>query len=281
MDDARGSWIQAIAHDRAVYSLPPGLRRETDRFVDDLLGLLFPHFADTLDPRLDAVRDEVNRLERNLLAIMHRVEGCGGEPTAHCAKPFFDALGDVRERLLEDADAILAGDPAARSGDEVMLAYPSFYAIAVYRLANVLFRLGCPLLPRLFTEHAHRKTGIDIHPGATIGRALMIDHGTGVVIGETTVIGDRVKIYQGVTLGALAVRKELAGAKRHPTLEDNVVIYAHATILGGNTVVGHDSVVGGNAWLTESVPPFSVVTRPSQVRVRSRESLSEVLDWSI
>ena len=160
-----------------------------------------------------------------------------------------------------DAEATCDGDPAATSVDEVILAYPGFYALACYRLAHQPARAAaCPLVPRLITERAHRVTGIDIHPGATIGRAFAIDHGTGIVIGETSVIGDRVRLYQGVTLGALSVRKDLAQTRRHPTIEDDVVIYANATILGGDTVIGHGSVIGGNVWLTHSVPPHSIVT---------------------
>src|SRR5690606_15379486 len=146
------------------------------------------------------------------------------------------------------------------SVDEVILAYPGFLAIAIYRIAHVLYRAEVPLLPRLLTEYAHRETGIDIHAGARIGASFSIDHGTGVVIGETTVIGDRVRIFQGVTLGALSVNKELASTKRHPTIHDDVVIYANATILGGRTEVGARSIIGGNVWLTHSVPPESVVT---------------------
>jgi serine O-acetyltransferase len=160
---------------------------------------------------------------------------------------------------LEDAEAIFRGDPAAKSVDEVILAYPGFLAIAVYRVAHWFHNRGVPTLPRMISEHAHKLTGIDIHPGATIGRSFVIDHGTGIVIGETTVIHDNVKIYQGVTLGALSVDKSLANTKRHPTIERDVVIYANATILGGDTVVGAGSVVGGNVWLTESVSPGSRV----------------------
>ncbi|MEM6297842.1 MAG: serine acetyltransferase, partial [Bacteroidota bacterium] len=157
------------------------------------------------------------------------------------------------------AKAMYAGDPAAKSLTEVIRTYPGFYAVAAHRIANCIHRIGIALMPRVISEHANSKTGIDIHPGARIGRNFCIDHGTGVVIGETCVIGDNVKIYQGVTLGALSVRKEDAAKKRHPTIEDHVVIYAGATILGGNTIVGHDSIIGGNVWLTASVEPFSKV----------------------
>ena len=164
-----------------------------------------------------------------------------------------------------DIDAMFAGDPAAKTREEVVRSYPGFYAIAAYRVANALSKIGVNTIPRMITEHAHSKTGIDIHPNANIGDYFCIDHGTGVVIGETTVIGKHVKVYQGVTLGALSVAKEDAKVKRHPTIEDNVVIYAGATILGGNTVVGHNSIVGGNVWLTKSIPPNSKVYYQAQM----------------
>jgi len=168
-------------------------------------------------------------------------------------------LPEIRTRLHLDVQAALEGDPAASSEAEVIVAYPGMAAITVHRLVHFLYQRAVPLLPRIMSEYVHHQTGIDIHPGATIGDYFFIDHGTGVVIGETTIIGDRVKIYQGVTLGALSVKKSLARKKRHPTIEDNVTIYAGATILGGDTVIGHESVIGGNVWLIQSVPPFSRV----------------------
>jgi serine O-acetyltransferase len=169
--------------------------------------------------------------------------------------------------LLKDAEAIELGDPAAKNRDEVIRSYPGFYAISIYRVANQLHRLNVPFIPRILTEIAHSKTGIDIHPAATIGHHFFIDHGTGVVIGETTHIGDFVKLYQGVTLGALSVNKGMAEIKRHPTIENDVVIYAGATILGGKTVIGKNSTIGGNVWLTESVPANSVVYHKPQLNV--------------
>jgi len=178
---------------------------------------------------------------------------------------FFQRLPAVMDLIAGDVVAAYEGDPAASCIEEVILAYPGVKAVFTYRLAHLLGELGVPLIPRIMTEFAHNETGIDIHPGATIGREFFIDHGTGVVIGETTVIGDRVKLYQGVTLGALSIPRGergelLRGVKRHPTLEDDVVVYAGATILGGATVVGRGSVIGGNVWLTTSVPPYSRVT---------------------
>ena len=178
---------------------------------------------------------------------------------------FAQRLPDVKRVLETDVQAAYEGDPAATSRMEVVMAYPGMYAVTVHRLAHELYRLKVPILPRVLSEIAHSKTGIDIHPGATIGEGFFIDHGTGVVIGETTVIGRNVKLYQGVTLGALSFPKDettgmlMKGHKRHPNVEDNVVIYAGATILGGDTTIGHDSEIGGNVWLMDSIPPFSRV----------------------
>jgi len=177
---------------------------------------------------------------------------------------------ELRAALNLDVEALLAGDPAVRSREEVILAYPGLRAILVHRVAHVFWKRGLRLLARMMSEGIHGATGIDIHPGATIGRSFYIDHGTGVVIGETTLIGDHVKIYQGVSLGALSVSKRLQGQRRHPTLEDHVTIYAGATILGGETVVGHHTVVGGNVWLVKSVPPYSVVEHGATIKVGSR-----------
>ncbi|MEI6949325.1 serine O-acetyltransferase EpsC [Paraflavisolibacter sp. H34] len=194
---------------------------------------------------------------------------------------FFDALPFIYQTLLKDAEAILQSDPAARSLEEVLAAYPGFYATVIYRLSHQLWKQGVSILPRLFSEYAHSKTGIDIHPGAEIGEAFAIDHGTGVVVGETTVIGNHVKLYQGVTLGALNVSKENASTKRHPTIEDNVVIYSGATILGGKTVIGTGCVIGGNVWLTYSVPPNSVVYHKSEIRVKDKDPFPEPLNFVI
>ena len=179
---------------------------------------------------------------------------------------FFRRIPQVRATVQTDVEAAYAGDPAATSTDEIIFCYPGLYAITVYRLAHVLYELGVPMLPRIMTEYAHGLTGIDIHPGATIGNYFFIDHGTGIVIGETTVIGEYVKIYQGVTLGGLSTRagQGLRGKKRHPTIEDNVTIYASASILGGETVIGRDSVIGANAFITHSIPEGTTVSVKSQ-----------------
>ena len=249
-------WVSAVGADRDVYRLPERVDAAAGDIVDAALALLFPHFARErrAEPRL--VRSEIARLG----ALLRRVLTGLDVPDPAVAEAFIGNLAATRESLVLDAEATCAADPAATSVDEVILAYPGFYALACYRLAHHLRMLGVPLLPRLITERAHRVTGIDIHPGARIGQAIAIDHGTGIVIGETSVVGDRVRLYQGVTLGALSVRKDLARTRRHPTVEHDVVIYANATILGGDTVVGHSSVIGGNVWLTHSVPPHSVVS---------------------
>ena len=184
------------------------------------------------------------------------------------AANFFSSIQSIKKSLEEDAQFIAQNDPAAQNADEVVLAYPGFFAILVYRMAHQLHMQGVLLIPRIMTEYAHSITGIDIHPGATIGSNFCIDHGTGVVIGETAIIGNRVKLYQGVTIGALSVSKEIAKTKRHPTIENDVIVYAGSTILGGNTTIGASSTIGGNVWLTHSVPPYSLVYHESKVVVK-------------
>ncbi|MDC7233844.1 MAG: serine acetyltransferase [Spirochaetales bacterium] len=184
---------------------------------------------------------------------------------------FLNSLPVIRELAVKDVNAALKGDPAAKSREEVILSYPGLEAVTVHRMAHELYRMDVPLIPRMMNEYIHRKTGIDIHPGASIGESFFIDHGTGVVIGETTIIGKNCKIYQGVTLGALSVKKEEANVKRHPTLEDNVTIYSGATILGGNTVIGKNTVIGGNLWVTSSIPEDSIVyNRPAEFVLKNR-----------
>ena len=201
---------------------------------------------------------------------------CPGKDAKKIADDFVATLPEVKRLVATDVQAAYEGDPAATSPMEVVMAYPGLYAVTIHRLAHELYRLGVPIIPRIMSELAHSKTGIDIHPGATIGERFFIDHGTGVVVGETTVIGRNVKLYQGVTLGALSFDKDpvtgalVKGVKRHPNVEDNVVIYAGATILGGNTTIGHDSEIGGNVWLKDSVPPNSrVYNKPPAPVVKS------------
>ncbi|KOS08152.1 serine acetyltransferase [Flavobacterium akiainvivens] len=193
----------------------------------------------------------------------------------------FARLGIVHAILLDDLSAVLEFDPAAKSKDEILLAYPGFFALAVHRLAHEMWKAGLQVLPRIISEYSHSKTGIDIHPAATIGRRFFIDHGTGIVIGETTVIGNDVKIYQGVTLGALSVEKDYTFKKRHPTIEDNVTLYANATILGGETTIGTRSVIGGSVWLTASVPPDSQVFHQTENKLGPKRAKIFAQNFSI
>ena len=207
---------------------------------------------------LFSLRDKKDRNKDELKGDSKSIDEISEELTLE----FIKKLPKVQELILKDVEAELQGDPAASSLEEIIFSYPGIYAISIYRVAHVLYELKIPFIPRIMTEHAHSKTGIDINPGATIGEYFFIDYGTGIVIGETTTIGDHVKIYQGVTLGALSTMKgqELSGVKRHPTIENNVVIYANTTILGGETVVGEGSVVAGNTFLTQSVPANTTVS---------------------
>lgn len=194
---------------------------------------------------------------------------------------FFDQLDRIKKDLEQLIYVFYANDPASKSEIEIILSYPGFFAIAIHRLASILFHLDTPILPRFFSEYAHSKTGIDIHPGATIGKNFYIDHGTGIVIGETTTIGDHVKIYQGVTLGAFYVSKSLADKKRHPTIEDHVTIYAGATILGGTTVIGKHSIIGGNVWVTESVGPNSRVYQEGKPIIKTPKEKDNNINYII
>lgn len=262
---------------RSINDFLPNIE-ETQNFTDKLIQLLFPNNrCDSQEQYRIKFKESRLLLEKLMSCLEERLEGSPEEQTGI----FFNVLPDVYGLLIKDADAIYNFDPAVANLQEVICAYPGFYAIAVYRFANQLFRQGVPLLPRIMAEHAHGKTGIDIHPGATIGKSFFIDHGTGVVIGETTTIGNNVKIYQGVTLGALIVKKSMASRKRHPTIQDNVIIYAGSTVLGGDTVIGHDSVIGGNVWLTESVPSQSLVYHTSTVKIRDNKNMDEYVDFSI
>jgi serine O-acetyltransferase len=234
-------------------------------FHDGVVGLLFPERSKRAFASLEDLERQAGRLEDVLGAILARLPE-GGEDRAGVVGGFFAGLPEVFARLEQDVAAMEEGDPAATSREEVVRSYPGFTAIAAYRIAHALHRLNVPIVPRMITEHAHERTGIDIHPGAVIGSRFCIDHGTGIVIGETAEIGDGVKLYQGVTLGGLSVRKADARTKRHPTIEDDVVLYAGATVLGGDTRIGRGSVIGGNVWLTRSVPPFTQVTYEARMR---------------
>ncbi|MDR0584262.1 MAG: serine acetyltransferase [Treponema sp.] len=253
----------------------PG-RESIAAIVRGLDELIFPGFLENQGLDHSNLRlitaEKINRLARELireteksLAFSARSGSlsCGNEGCHAAAEliveSFFEELPALRRSLSLDMEAAFRGDPAAKSFEEVILSYPGFQAITVHRLAHFFWKAQVPLIPRMMSELIHGSTGIDIHPGAEIGESFFIDHGTGVVIGETTIIGKNVKLYQGVTLGALSVKKEEGGRKRHPTIEDDTTIYSNATILGGDTIIGRGSIIGGNVWLTESVPAGTVV----------------------
>lgn len=232
-----------------------------------LICVLYPELSKCNYPTIHAIDNELIKLEKELVEMLDATRACIDCDHSAVSKDFFTRLPGLYHMLNSDIEAIEQGDPAARSEFEVIRAYPGFYALCFYRIAHMLHRQNVPLLPRILTEFAHSKTGIDIHPAAEIGEYFMIDHGTGIVIGETTIIGRHVKMYQGVTLGGLSIHKSMAMQKRHPTIEDNVVVYSNATILGGDTVVGEGSVIGGNVWLTQSVPAGSLVFQNPEITI--------------
>lgn len=240
-------------------------------WLNELIALLFPEFSDHRYSSLREFEKSFQETKFKLFKILETMEGRLPLSAHEIEYKYMEQLPTIKKNLQEDANAILLGDPAAVSLTEVIRTYPGFYALAVYRMAHEFYQLRIPLIPRILTEYVHGKTGIDIHPGAKIGSRFCIDHGTGVVIGETVEIGNDVKIYQGVTLGALSVKKEMAQTKRHPTIEDKVVIYAGATILGGETIIGHDSIIGGNVWITKSVDPYSQVYYTGNIRQKQKE----------
>ena len=235
-----------------------------------LIGLLYPEQSMCAYTSLKEIEDEYSKLKEDLIHILNATKACEYNNET-VAKEFFDSIPELYRVLNTDVLALLDGDPAAQNKFEVIRAYPGFYALCFYRIAHALLKLDVPYLPRILTEYAHSKTGIDIHPGAEIGEHFFIDHGTGIVIGETAQIGDYVKLYQGVTLGALSIDKSMADTKRHPTVEDHVLIYSGATILGGETVIGHHSIIGGNVWLTKSIPPYSLVYHNPEITVTERK----------
>ncbi|WNI37618.1 serine O-acetyltransferase EpsC [Chryseobacterium sp. SG20098] len=250
---------------------------KTKKWVKDLHETLFL-------PQHDNTEDELKRnfeaLQETLSELINTVTG-DKTLTEKQVNRFFEALPEIYDQLVLDAKSILEFDPAADSLEEVYLAYPGFFATYVYRISHQLWSQKVKILPRVISEYAHSKTGIDIHPGATIGKSFFIDHGTGIVIGETTVIGNNVKIYQGVTLGALNVSKEKAHQKRHPNIEDDVIIYSGATILGGETTIGRESIIGGNVWVTQDVPANSLVYHKSEIKIKDNSSLPESLTFVI
>ena len=249
-------------------------KKAVEKSVKSVFRLLFPttnSYSDT------EIKNNPNDPQNQMLTILSGLT----EKKEKVTQQFFKNLENIKKTLLKDANFILESDPAATQLIEVIAIYPGFFAIFCYRIANSLSKLSVPLLPRIITEYAHKVTGIDIHPLATIGCPFSIDHGTGIVIGETAQIGNNVKLYQGVTLGALSVDKRKASKKRHPTIEDNVILYAGCTILGGETVVGRNSIIGGNVWLTESIAPFSVVYHKSEIIVRNQNGFQEPVNFII
>ncbi|HNW57664.1 MAG TPA: serine acetyltransferase [Bacteroidales bacterium] len=238
-------------------------QKAVERTIKSVFELLFPNANYFADPEAENNHRDLNKQMLNILAGLT-------DDKEEVTQKFIDNLKTIKETLLKDAAFILESDPAATQLIEVIAVYPGFFAIFCYRIANSLAMQSIPLLPRMITEYAHKVTGIDIHPKATIGCPFSIDHGTGIVIGETTQIGNNVKLYQGVTLGALSVDKSKASKKRHPTIEDNVILYAGSTILGGETTIGKNCIIGGNVWLTESIAPDSVVYHKSEVIVRNQ-----------
>ncbi|MCQ2437247.1 MAG: serine O-acetyltransferase [Clostridia bacterium] len=253
----------------------PPQRSEIIKLLDEIRELFFPGYFGNENTAYVSLNSFAGtklaviceRLTRQISIALHYASkdddfATREQQASEITARFIDAIPCIQNLVFKDVEAELEGDPAAASKEEIILSYPGVYAIFVYRVAHVLYREKVPLIPRIMTEHAHSRTGIDINPGATIGESFFIDHGTGIVIGETTIIGDHVKLYQGVTLGALSTRKgqALSGIKRHPTIEDNVVIYSNTSILGGETVVGRNSVVAGNTFVTESIPENTKVT---------------------
>jgi len=247
--------------------------KEITTWALQVIRLLFPEQSKQVYADVHQLKDEFLSLENELALVMNATKACQNCDNQLLAKAFFEQLPELYQLLNTDIQAIFNGDPAACSEFEVIRTYPGFFAISFYRLAHSLYKHNVPLLPRILTEYAHSKTGIDIHPAAEIGEYFYIDHGTGIVIGESCTIGKNVKLYQGVTLGALSVTKSLAFTKRHPTVEDNVIIYAGATILGGETIIGHDSIIGGNVWLTKSVPSHSTVYHKPDITVFNKANV--------
>lgn len=232
-----------------------------ESFGDSVIKVLFPARCDQSAKSLEELGEHFSNLRTQLKVILRCLEDELNSEihSEDIIDGFFTSLPEIERRMSSDAKFILDEDPAARSLNEVIICYPGFYAVGIYRIAHYFLKKEVSLFPRILTEYAHQKTGIDIHPGAQIDFPFFIDHGTGVVVGETTVIGKNVKVYQGVTLGATTVAKDLVGQKRHPTICDNVVIYSNATILGGDTIVGKNSVIGGNVWLVKSVTEYSKI----------------------
>jgi serine O-acetyltransferase len=274
------SILRDYSSGRDIDKIEPLSQPDKDVIIDlieKLRRIVFPGYFRDKNYRVYNAKHNLSMLIEDVMFHLNRqvalVFQSAGEPKEAAQEhaeqvclAFFEKIPQVRDMVQTDLEAAYAGDPAATGMAEIIFAYPGLFAITVYRLAHVLYTLNVPMLPRIMTEHAHSVTGIDIHPGATIGKYFFIDHGTGIVVGETTVIGENVKLYQGVTLGALSTRggQSLRGKRRHPTIEDNVTIYAGASVLGGDTVIGRESVIGSNAFITKSIAPSTTVSIKNQ-----------------
>ena len=257
-------------------SAPDIFMKDAEEFLELVLGALFPQLTTekiALEKDMEAMLGSITKMACSL--VQRSMPESSTKEVSDIVIRFMEQLPEIASAVRLDAERLKAGDPAAHSLAEVIKTYPGCLAVTAHRIAHPLYCSGVPIFPRILAEYAHRLTGIDIHPGARIGKSFYVDHGTGVVIGGTSIIGDHVNIYQGVTLGALKVDEAARNQKRHPTIEDNVTIYANATILGGETVVGHDSVIGGNVWITQSILPYS------RVMYKSSDKAASGLDYSI
>ena len=265
-ENQNNNWVRAIDSTKII------------KWIDDLFKILFPEKA------FETLQIEVllNQNKADFISILSEiVKDKSTNTILDDAEAFYNSLPELYANMQADAQAILDTDPAADCIQEIINSYPGFFAIEVYRIANAIAKRTPCLLPRIITEYAHSKTGVDIHPNATIGVPFMIDHGTGIVIGETTVIGKHVSVYQGVTLGALQVEKSMQEKKRHPTVEDHVIIYANATILGGSTIIGNHSIIGGNTFITKSVNPYSFVMQSNKNTVLNQQETKDINFFTI
>jgi len=264
MEKTKKEIINEISKHKKNPNIKVRLKERTEFFTNLLYYTLFDSETN--------VAVHIEELEKTFEELVDMACWKHEKPCSSIWHSYLEKLPEILQKLHLDAQAFVDNDPAANSIEEVYLAYPGFYAIAIYRLSHELYRFGLPLVPRLMTEYAHRLSGTEINAGAQIGNSFFIDHATGTIIGETTVIKDHVKIYQGVTLGALSVKREFRNTKRHPTVEDNVIIYANATILGGATVIGANSIVGGNVWITSSVPKNSIISSTRDTKIKTANS---------
>lgn len=282
------SILEDYRHGRSIDKLNPFSHPDKQvviEMIGKLLRIVYPGYGRDKNYRIYNARHNLSMLIEDVMYNLNKQIALvlsqtmpdqeAAQKAEELSLEFFRAIPGIRAVAQTDVEAFYEGDPAAYSTDEIIYCYPGLFAITVYRLAHVLYTLKVPMLPRIMTEHAHSITGIDINPGATIGNYFFIDHGTGIVVGETTIIGDHVKVYQGVTLGALTTRggQSLRGKKRHPTIQDNVTIYAGASILGGETVIGRDSVIGSNVFITHSIPENTTVSVKSQeLQIKTRKT---------